>query len=107
MPKGYLKLFISKHVTWTGKQQSIVARRQNRSKWYMKWRSELGTVAAVADDAPARRTGQLVVTNMPKRKAPRPIWLRKRAPGGGRRHKAQHVRAELFEWPTSIRRAID
>ena len=55
---------------------------------------------AVPTDKPAPK-------NMLKSKAPRPNFIRKRAPGGGPHHKAQHVRAALFEWFTSIRYAID
>ena len=65
-------------------------------------------MAAVADDAPSERAAHFGPKNMLKKSiAPRQQCHRKRAPGGGRHHKAQHVRAALFEWFTSIRYAID
>jgi hypothetical protein len=107
MPRGYLKLFMSEHIKWVGKQPSVAVRGKRISKWYSRWRKEDGTVAAVADDAPSERAAHLGPKHMLKSIAPRQLCHRKRASGGGRHHKAQHVRAALFEWFTSIRYAID
>jgi len=110
LPRGTMIRFMDENITLAGTQKTNVKEQEGKTagakrnlnnrlkvrEWHKAWQRQ-------------RRHGETAVAaqSLMKSRAPRPACLRRRAPGGGRRHKATLVRQELYEWYSSIRYAID
>ena len=113
LPRGVMIRFMGENIILAHarrnvkdqEEKSVGKKRNLKNKLNVrKWHKDWHMMKHHGETAVAEARGAL---SLMKSRAPRPGCLRKRAPGGGRRHKATIVREELYEWYSSIRYAID